>query len=76
MSFSVLVIPEDPQQNGHILRPLVRAIMRDVGRPNAKVGLLTQPRVRGYDQAVEAIRTELYAGYGFMDHLVVLPGRR
>ena len=67
MSFFVLVIPEDPLQNGHILAPLVRALMRDVGRPNAKVKVLTQPRVRGYDQAVKAIRDELYANYGFMD---------
>ena len=73
MSFSVLVIPEDPQQNGHILRPLVRAIMRDVGRPKAKVNLLTQPRVRGYSQAVKAIRTELYAGYSFMDLWLFFP---
>ena len=73
MSFSVLVIPEDPQQNGHILRPLVRAIMRDVGRPNAKVNLLTQPRVRGYDQAVKTIRSELDAGYGFMNLWLFFP---
>ena len=73
MSFSVLVIPEDPQQNGHILRPLVQAIMRDVGRPWAKVRLLTQPRVRGYDQAVSAIRNKLTARYGFMDLWLFFP---
>lgn len=73
MSFSVLVIPEDPLQNGHILRPLVRAVLRDVGRPNAKVNLLTQPRVRGYDQAVRTIRTELHAGYSFMDLWLFFP---
>ena len=73
MTFSVLVIPEDPQQNGHILRPLVRAIMRNVGRPNAKVNVLTRPRVRGYDQAVKTIRTDLYAGYSFMDLWLFFP---
>ena len=73
MSFSVLVIPEDPLQNGHILTPLVRALMRDVGRPNAKVKVLTQPRVRGYDQAVKAIRDDLYANYGFMDLWLFFP---
>ena len=73
MSFSVLVIPEDPQQNGHILRPLVQAIIRDVGRPRAKVKLLTQPRVRGYDQAVDAIRNKLTARYGFMDLWLFFP---
>lgn len=73
MSFSVLVIPEDPQQNGHILKPLVQAIMRDVGRQRAGVKLLTQPRVRGYDQAVKAIRDELPAKYGFMDLWLFFP---
>ena len=73
MSFSVLVIPEDPVQNGHILRPLVRALMRDVGRPNARVNVLTQPRVRGYDQATRTIREALYANYGFMDLWLFFP---
>ena len=74
MSFSVLVIPEDPQQNGHILKPLVQAIMRDVGRQRAKVKLLRpSPRVRGYDQAVKALRDELPAKYGFMDLWLFFP---
>ena len=73
MSFSVLVIPEDPIQNGHILKPLVRALMRDVGRRNAKVSVLTQPRVRGYDQAVNAIRNKLTARYRFMDLWLFFP---
>ena len=73
MSLSVLVIPEDPLQNGHILRPLVRALMRDVGRRNAKVNVLTQPRVRGYDQAVRTIRDGLSANYGFMDLWLFFP---
>lgn len=73
MSFSVLVIPEDPMQNGHILKPLVRALMRDVGRRNAKVSVLTQPRVRGYDQAVNAIRNKLTARYRFMDLWLFFP---
>ena len=73
MSFSVLVIPEDPVQNGHILRPLVRALMRDVGRPNARVNVLTQPRVRGYDQAIRTIREALYANYGFLDLWLFFP---
>jgi len=73
VSFSVLVIPEDPLQNGHILKPLVQAIMRDVGRPNAKVKMLTRPRVRGYDHAVRTIRDALHASYGFMDLWLFFP---
>ena len=73
MSFNVLVIPEDPEQNGHILKPLVRAIMRDSGRPAAKVQLLTQPRTRGYDHAVKVIRGELPEAYGFIDLWLFFP---
>lgn len=73
MSFRVLVIPEDPVQNGHILKPLVRALMRDSGRPAARVQLLTQPRTRGYDHAVNVIRGELQETYGFMDLWLFFP---
>ena len=73
MSFRVLVIPEDPLQNGHILKPLVQAIMQDAGRPAAKVKLLTKPRVRGYGQAVSAIRNELSEIYRFVDLWVFFP---
>ena len=73
MSFSVLVIPEDPQQNGHILKPLVRAIVQDSGRPNARVNVLARPRVRGYDQALWVIRNDLQAKYGFMDLWLFFP---
>ena len=59
MSFTVLVIPEDPVLNGHILRPLTRAVMAGAGRPAAKVKVLDKPRVRGYDHAVRIIRDEL-----------------
>ncbi len=63
MSFRVLVIPEDPTHNGYILRPLARTILADVGRPAAKVEILTNPKLRGYDQAVRAIREELKERY-------------
>ena len=73
MSFQVLVIPEDPQQNGYILKPLVRAIMQRASRPTTRVTVLTNPRVRGYEQAVKAIRNELSEAYGFMDLWLFFP---
>ena len=73
MSFRVLVIPEDPQQNGHILRPLVQAIMQDADKPAAKVTVLTNPRIRGYDQAIKGIRSEFSGAYGFMDLWLFFP---
>ena len=47
MSLQVLVVPEDPTVNGAILRPLCERMLRECGRPNAKVTVLTSPRVRG-----------------------------
>ena len=73
MSLTVLVIPEDPEQNGYILRPLVRAIMQDVDRPAAKVKLLTNPRLRGYDQAVKTLRGKDLEIYSFMDLWLFFP---
>ena len=73
MSLQVLVIPEDPVQNGYILKPLVQALMRDVDKPAAKVKVLNKPRVRGYVQALNAIRNELPEVYGFMHLWLFFP---
>ena len=73
MSFNVLVIPEDPVQNGHILRPLVSAILRDAGKPAAKVKVLDRPRVQGYGQAVEAIRNQVHNFYRHVDLWLFFP---
>lgn len=73
MSTRVLVIPEDPTNNGTILRPMVTAVMADAGRPSAKVEILTNPRLRGYDSACRAIRGDLNARYGFMDLWLFFP---
>ena len=73
MSCKVLVIPEDPTNNGYILKPLIEAILADIGKPRAKVTVLTTPHVRGYDSAVKAIREELYVRYGFFDLWLFIP---
>ncbi len=73
MSFRVLVIPEDPTWNGYILTPLTKALLRDAGKPNAKVTLLTNPRLGGYDQAVSAVRNELPDRYRFFDLWLFFP---
>jgi hypothetical protein len=73
MSFKVLVIPEDPTHNGYILKPLVEAILEDAGKPNAKVTVLTKPRLEGFDHAVKAIREELPDSYGFWGLWIFMP---
>jgi hypothetical protein len=73
MSFKVLVIPEDPTHNGYILKPLVEAILADAGKPSAKVTVLANPRLEGYDHAVTAIREDLPKSYGFWDLWIFIP---
>ena len=73
MSLKVLVIPEDPTHNGYILKPLVEAILADAGRPAAKVSVLVNPRLQGYDHALEAIRGDLLEKYGFWDLWIFIP---
>ncbi|MBV6498008.1 MAG: hypothetical protein CJBNEKGG_00222 [Prosthecobacter sp.] len=73
MSFKVLVIPEDPTNNGYILKPLMEAILEDAGKPNAKITVLTNPRLEGYDHALKAIKEDLPDSYGFWDLWVFMP---
>lgn len=73
MSLRVLVIPEDPTHNGYLLRPLAQAIVSDVGRGTARVHVVTNPRLGGFDAAVRAIREELPSRYGFWDLWLFFP---
>lgn len=73
MSFRVLVIPEDPTLNGYILKPLAEMVLAEAGRPAARVTVLTNPRVRGYDEAVRVVRGGLSSRYGFMDLWLFFP---
>lgn len=73
MSVQVLVIPEDPTNNGYILKPVVEMVLAEAGKPAAKVQVLGSPRVRGYDDAVRAVRRDLASRYRFMDLWLFLP---
>lgn len=73
MSFRVLVIPEDPTHNGYILKPLVERMLEEIGKSNAQVLVLPNPRLTGYDHAVRAIEEELPQRYGFYDLWLFLP---
>lgn len=73
MSFKVLVIPEDPTHNGYILKPLVEALMAEAGRPAAKVDILVNPKLNGFDHAVAALRRDLADRYGHWDLWLFIP---
>jgi len=51
MSFSVLIVPEDPSNNGYILKPLVERMLSECGKARAVVDVLKNPRPRGYANA-------------------------
>lgn len=72
MSFNVLVVPEDPSNNGYILKPLVICILAECGRANAKVEVLSNPRAQGYEHAKELLRSSLLERYRHKDLLLFL----
>lgn len=53
MSTRVLIIPEDPTLDRHILKPIIERIFEDLGR-NARVDVLEDPHLGGVDEAVDA----------------------
>lgn len=73
MSLTVLVIPENPTYNGYILKPLVQALLADVGKPRAAVTVLTNPRLNGYDQALAVIRGDLADSYRHVNLWLFMP---
>jgi len=73
VSFRVLVIPEDPTHNGYILQPLVERMLSELGKPNARVTILKNPKLNGYPHAVSAIRGDLIDRYRHFDLWLFLP---
>lgn len=73
MSFRTLLISEDPSLNGYLLSPLAQAILASAGKPAARVELLTSPRTRGYDHALQVIRNEVPEGLRYHDLWVFFP---
>jgi len=55
---NVLVIPEDFRKDQYMLKPIVEAIMREVGKPTAKVRVCQDPLLGGIDQALKWERIE------------------
>lgn len=51
MTLKVLVIPEDHTKDQYMLKPIVQAMMKKVGKPRARVRVCGNPRLRGEPQA-------------------------
>jgi len=72
LSCRVLIIPEDPTNDQHILRPLVARLLKECGKANAKVVVLGEPAVSGYEDACGKL-PEVRKAYRRYDLLVFLP---
>ncbi|MCC7015421.1 MAG: hypothetical protein IT454_22875 [Planctomycetes bacterium] len=73
MSFRALVVPEDPTNDRYILKPLVEALLADVGKPRAKIEVLANPRIQGYEHAKRLLLERLLEQYSHRDLLLFLP---
>lgn len=73
MSFQVLVVPEDPTLNGYILCPLAARMLRECGKPKARVTVLTNPRATGYQHAKKLLADEVLDRYAHVDLILFLP---
>lgn len=71
MSYQVLVVPEDPTYNGDILGPLIQRMLAECGKPKAKVLVLTNPKVRGYEHARDRL-LEILDRYSHFDLFLFL----
>lgn len=76
MSANILVIPEDPTFDGYILKPLVHALLEDVGKPNAKVNVCRDPHLGGIGEAMKWVRLEeIIRKYPMVDVFVLCVDR-
>lgn len=71
----VLIIPEDPVRDQFIVKPIVARIFSDLGR-STKINILTQPRLRGVDQALSQDKlATIVASFQMIDVFLVLVDR-
>jgi hypothetical protein len=71
----VLVIPEDPTLDQHILKPIAEALFRDLGR-KARVDVLQDPHLSGVDEALSSeVLKAIVAENPMVDVFLVLVDR-
>ena len=71
----VLVIPEDPELDQYILKPVVEKIFADFGK-SPRVAVLSNPRLRGVAEALDAtILADIVAKYPMNNLYLVLVDR-
>jgi hypothetical protein len=70
---NVLVIPEDFVKDEHILLPIIRRLLADIGKPNAKVLVCRDPRLRGVGEALKwSVIQKIIGRYRYRTHVFIL----
>ncbi len=70
---NVLVIPEDFRKDQYMLKPIFMAMMKEVGKPNAKVRVCQDPLLGGVNEALKWERIqEIIERYKGMVNLFLL----
>lgn len=73
MTTRVLIIPEDFRKDQYMLKPLVKALLDYLDKPNAVVRVCTDPLLRGVGQALDKDHLgEILSRYGGMVDLFIL----
>ncbi len=72
----VLVIPEDPTHDEHVLKPVVEQLFKDLGRKNTRVTVLSDPHTGGVSQALDKqVVDEVLDRYPMMDLFLLIVDR-
>lgn len=50
---NVLVIPEDFRKDQYVLKPIIKAMMAQLGKPRAKVRVCSDPLLGGVTEALK-----------------------
>lgn len=71
----VLIVPEDPVNDGYILRPVVGWLFEELGK-QARIAVLQDPRMRGVDEALSKDALQAVVNrYPMVDLFLVLVDR-
>lgn len=64
---------EDPTNNGYIMKPLIKKVLKSVGKRNANVEMITNPRASGHNQAKRILREGIIPTFSSVDLILFLP---
>ena len=72
LSCRVLIIPEDPTYDQHILCPLVSRLLRECGKDQARVSVFANPQITSFEKVRRGLPT-IVERYRHFDLLLFLP---